>query len=341
MGLTVALCFNLGTDLVARDDEPPDSQAELDTERTISAICSALDQAGHTVVPIEADKHALAKLDAARPDIVFNIAEGLGSESRESFIPAICNHLEIPYTGSGVLTLSLALDKGMTKRVFAYEGVPTPPFRVIRESDEIDVQALRYPLFVKPLREGSSMGITERSRAENLDEVRDLVRGIHYQYRQPALVEEFLDGREFTVGILGNRDVEFFPIMEINYAAVPTGQRVYSRHFKEEWFAWDYYLCPAPLSELEARRIQDAALGAFRAVGARDFARVDVRYDRDGQPCVLEINPICGLSPEYGDYPKLAEKAGYSFPALINAILDTAVARYAASRQRVVARTGS
>jgi D-alanine-D-alanine ligase len=341
VGLTVALCFNLGKDLVPRDDEPPDLHCELDSEKTIHAIAGALASAGNEVMLIEADDDAPAKLAAARPDVVFNVAEGLRGESRESFIPAVCDALGIPYTGSGVLTLAVSLDKAMAKRVFAFEGVPTPPFCVIQPGQEIEAGNLRYPLFVKPLREGSSMGISERSRAENYEQLREQVLAIHHGYRQPALVEEFLSGREFTVGILGNEQVEFFPIMEINYQAVPEDHNVYSRHFKAEWSSWNYYFCPAPLSDIERYRLQETALAAYRAVGCRDLGRVDIRCDRDGQPCVMEINPIPGLSPGFSDYPRMAEVGGYSHAELINAILERAVQRTAlAARRQAHAKTG-
>ncbi len=175
MGLTVALCFNLGKDFVPRDDEPPDLHCELDSEKTVGAVCAALVDGGHTPVLIEADADAPARLSATRPDLVFNIAEGLCGESRESFIPAVCDSLGIPYTGSGVLPLALSLDKAMAKRVLAFEGVPTPPFKVIRPGEEIDVRGLRYPLFVKPLREGSSMGISPQSRVDGPFELREQV----------------------------------------------------------------------------------------------------------------------------------------------------------------------
>lgn len=342
MGLTVALCFNLGTDLVPRDDEPPDLHCELDSEKTIGAIRAALVDGGHRPILIEADSDAPGRLAATRPDIVFNIAEGLRGESRESFIPAVCEALGIPYTGSGVLPLALSLDKAMAKRVFAFEGVPTPPFRVIRPGEGIDVRGLRFPLFVKPLREGSSMGISPRSKVDCPFELCEQVTLVHQGYRQPALVEEFLEGREFTVGILGNDEPEFFPIMEVNFAAVPPDHRVYSRHFKAKWSSWDYYHCPAPVSELERRIMEETALLAFRALGCRDFGRVDIRYDRDGRPCVLEINPIPGLSPGFSDYPRMAEVGGYTFTALINAILRVAAMRCGLlCGDRMMAATGS
>ncbi len=340
MGLTVALCFNLGQDLVLRDDEPPDLHCELDSASTVSAVAQAISDAGHSVVRIEADDEAAARLLALRPDIVFNMAEGLRGESRESYIPAICDSLGIPYTGSGVLTMAVSLDKAMAKRVFAFEGVPTPPFKVIQPGEEIDARGLEYPLFVKPLREGSSMGITERSRAVDYEELREQVLKVTLGYRQPALVEEYLSGREFTVGILGNEDVEFLPIMEINYDAVPEGHAVYSRHFKAEWSSWSYYLCPAPLSDLERRRLQETALAAYQAIGCRDFGRVDIRYDRGGLPCVMEINPIPGLSPGFSDYPRMAEVGGYTHAGLIVAILDRALSRLPARSNLVASRTG-
>jgi len=341
VGLTVALCFNLGTGLVPRDDEPPDLHCELDSEKTVGAICAALVDGGHTPILIEADGDAPARLSATRPDLVFNIAEGLRGESRESFIPSVCDSLGIPYTGSGVLPLAVSLDKAMAKRVFAFEGVATPPFKVIRPGDDIDARGLRYPLFVKPLREGSSMGISPQSMVETPVQLREQVSLIHQGYRQPALVEEFLDGREFTVGILGNEEPEFLPIMEINFSAVPSDHSVYSRHFKAEWSSWDYYLCPAPVSELERRIMEETALSAFRALGCRDFGRVDIRYDRDGRPHVLEINPIPGLSPGFSDYPRMAEVGGYTFPALVNAIVRVTAARCGLIHDRAMAATGS
>jgi len=342
VGLTVALCFNLGTDLVPRDDEPPDLHCELDSEKTVSAIRSALEGAGHRVVLIEADCEAPGKLAACRPDIAFNIAEGLCGESRESYIPAVCDALGIPYTGSSVLTLALALDKSMAKRVFAFEGVPTAPFRVVRPGDEMNARGLRFPLFVKPLREGSSMGISLRSKADSEEEFREAVRAVHLGYRQPALVEEYLPGREFTVGILGNEEPVFFPEMEINFTAAPDGHDVYSRQFKAEWYTWDYYHCPAPIGDFERRRLQEVALSAYRALDCKDFARVDFRCDAEGRPYVLEINPIPGMSPGFSDYPRMAEVGGYSHAELVLAVLKTAIARHGIVEQRsVVAATAS
>lgn len=341
MGLTVALCFNLGTDLVPRDDEPPDLHCELDSEKTVTAIRTALEESGHRVVLIEADGEAPQKLSATRPDIVFNIAEGLHGESRESYIPAVCDALGIPYTGSGVLTLAVALDKSTAKRVFAFEGVPTAPFRVICPGQEVDARGLSYPLFVKPLREGSSMGISLKSRANDEEALREAVLNIHRGYRQPALVEEFLPGREFTVGLLGNEDPVFFPEMEINFSAAPGGHEVYSRQFKAEWYSWDYYRCPAPIGDFERKRLQDISLAAYRALNCKDLARVDLRYGRDGRPYVMEVNPIPGMSPGFSDYPRMAEVAGYSHAALVNAILLTAVSRCGVIERRAVAATGS
>lgn len=341
VGLTVALCFNLGTDLVPRDDEPPDLHCELDSEATVNAIHGALEGAGHKVVRIEADAGAPEKLAACRPDIVFNIAEGLRGESRESYIPAVCDAVGIPYTGSGVLSLAVALDKSVAKRICASEGVPIAPFRVVRPGGEIDVAGLRFPLFVKPLREGSSMGISLQSKVDDESALCEAVLSVHGAYRQPALVEEFLPGREFTVGLLGNEEPIVFPEMEIHFASTPDGHDVYSRQFKAEWYTWDYYRCPAPLGDFERRRLHEVALAAYRALGCRDLARVDIRCDAQGRPYVLEVNPIPGLSPGFSDYPRMAEVAGYSHPALVVALLDTAVARSGIVERAAVAATAS
>ncbi len=331
------------------EGEPPDSGAEYDSESTIAAVAGAFRGAGYDVCLIEGNETAYLKLLAQRPDIVFNMCEGLRGESRESHIPAMLEMLGIPYTGSGVMTMALTLDKPLAKKVLAYHGIPTARFLVLegrdcdrRPDDHLDgdcgghspgeavyLADLSFPVFAKPAHEGSSMGITPSSRCNDRSELFREVRRLAAMYKQPVLVEEYLPGREFTLGILGNREPIIFPVMEINFDAVPEVHgHIYSRQFKTDWSDDLYYLCPAPISPEFEALLRDVALRTYRALDCRDFARVDLRLDKDGVPNVLEVNPLPGLAPGFSDYPRIAEKAGWSFAELVNGILECALRRY-------------
>lgn len=329
MPLTVGLMYNLGKNDPPEEDEPPDINAELDGEGTVLAVAEALGSAGHEVVLIEGDESALDRLRETRIDIAFNMCEGIRGECRESQIPALLEMLGIPYTGSNALTLALSLDKPMAKKVFAYHGVPTPRFSSIPVGAEITPGDLRFPLFVKPAREGSSIGVSPKSLCRTLPEFREQVGEIHKWYRQDALAEEFISGREFTVGILGNHDHYVFPIMEINFEPCPAGHgHIYSYQFKKEWDADQYYLCPAPVGPQLAEKISRTALEAFKSLNCYDVGRVDIRLAEDGTPHVLEINPLPGLKPEFSDLPRVAVAAGMSYNELVNGILDAALERH-------------
>ena len=329
MSLTVGLMYNLGKNDPPEEGEPPDVHAELDGEGTVLAVAEALGWAGHEVVMIEGNGSALDRLRETRIDIAFNMCEGLKGECRESQIPALLEMLGIPYTGSNALTLALSLDKPMAKKIFTYHGVSTPKFLSLPVGAEVTPGDLRFPLFVKPAREGSSIGVSPKSLCRNLPEFRDQVHEIHKWYRQEALVEEFISGREFTVGILGNHDHYVFPIMEINFEHCPTEHgQIYSYQFKKEWDADQYYLCPAPVSPQLAELLSCTALAAFKSLNCHDVGRVDIRLAEDGTPHVLEINPLPGLTPEFSDLPRVAAAAGMSYNELVNGILDAALERY-------------
>lgn len=329
MALSVALMFNLGKNDPPKDDEPPDANAEFDSEKTVLAIAEALAQAGHRVLLIEANEDAYQQLRETRPDIVFNIAEGYRGSARESHVPAILEMLGIPYTGSNVLTLAVALDKPSAKKIWAFHGIPTPRFRVFEPGQLVTAKGLRFPLFVKPAREGSSKGVSPESKVHNLKELRERVAHVHRWYRQGALVEEFLEGREFTIGILGNQNAILLPIREVRYDVIPAEHgSVYSYHYKQVWDSDEFFYCPAPVDEALAQRLRATALAAFRALDSYDVGRVDLRLDAAGVPHVLEINPLPGLAPGYSDLCKSAEAAGMSYYQLVNSILDAALERY-------------
>lgn len=337
MPLNVGLLFNLGKHDPPAEDEPPDAHAELDAEGTVLAVAEALRSGGYRVRLIEGDEGCYTRLRRAKLDVAFNMCEGIRGAAREAQVPAMLEMLGIPYTGSGPLSLAIALDKPTTKKVLSYHGVPTPRFRSIPPDAGGNpsgwVAGLRYPLFVKPAHEGSSMGVGPESIVSDPDELAARVQHVHRWYRQDALVEEYIAGREFTVGLLGNDRPAALPVMEINFAAVPEAHgRVYSYQFKRDWDADRYYLCPAPVDEDLRERLVRAALAAYRAIDCLDVARVDLRLDDAGEPHVLEINPIPGLTPNFSDLPRMAAVARMSYEALICGILEHALRRYGLRR---------
>jgi D-alanine--D-alanine ligase len=334
-GRRVALVFNL-----IRPDmllgRPLDSVAELDTEPTIAALEAALREGGHEVVRMEADADLYPRLRSETPDIVFNIAEGVRGESRESQVPAICEFLGVPYTGSGVLTTALCLDKARTKEVLARYGLATPAYRVIAQTEAGCVD-LCFPLIVKLLHEGSSMGLTPDSVVDDIDGLSRQITRLVATYGQPALVEEFIPGREFTVGVLGNEKLTVLPIAEIVFSH-PRGINLFqpddpllamlsdTKDKRALHPGLHEARCPAVLDEGLAQRICETAERAYRALDCRDWCRMEMRLGPDGELYVLELNPIAGIDPSYL-LPRAAAAAGWSYSRLINEILDLALAR--------------
>ncbi len=343
----VALAFNLRKETSGDQDpqaaeppsEPPsqpseDLYAEWDDIHTIQAVESALAQR-HQVTLVDADLDAFDRFRKIRPDIVFNIAEGLNGNSREAQVPAMLDMLGIPYTGSDPVTLGICLDKRRTKEILAYHRIPTPRFAVVHSPTAIPAR-LRYPMMVKPTLEGSSKGVTDKALVENR---RALVRQIEWvldTYQQPALVEEFLPGREFTVAILGNgADLQVLPIVEINFDTLPQGVNpIYSYEAKWIWDQeenpLDIFSCPAPLDPLLRRNIEETCKRAFIALGCRDWCRIDVRLDSRGIPNIIELNPLPGILPrkeQNSCFPKAARAAGIDYDQMILSVLDAARAR--------------
>jgi D-alanine-D-alanine ligase len=343
----VALAFNLRAETACEPDQPPaeppseppslaadDLFAEWDDIHTIRAVERAL--AGrHQVSLVEANLHSFAAFQELRPDLVFNIAEGLLGNSREAQIPAMLDMLGIPYTGSDPVTLGICLDKRRTKEILAYHRIPTPRFSIVASMGEIPTR-LHYPLMVKPTLEGSSKGVTDRALVRDR---RALVRQVEWvleTYRQPALVEEFLPGREFTVALLGNGpSLRALPIVEINFDTLPRGVNpIYSYEAKWLWDREDdplqIFSCPAPLEPLLRKNIEEICKKAFHAMGCRDWCRIDVRLDASGMPHIIELNPLPGILPrpeQNSCFPKAARAAGLSYDQMILNVADAAWAR--------------
>ena len=350
MGLNVAVLANLKTNAPREPALPESSWPELDSETTIDAIVAALREAGHRATFLEGDLSLVKKLPALKPDICFNICEGHWGDSRESHVPAILEMLRIPYTGAGVLGLALTLDKPMTKRILSYHQLPTPAFQVFQRADERLDPKLRFPLFVKPSREGSSLGVTARSIVNDEAELRQELSRQLERFRQPLLVERYVRGRELTVGVIGNgaesvacgapdqnsaeyllAGLRLLPALEVELARYPRSERgVYTSRIKT-WSEGEYFFdCPARIPPDLAACLQHLAAAVFRVTACRDVARVDFRLDADDddRPYVLEVNALPGLAPGFSDLALAAEAIGMPYADLINAIFDAACRRY-------------
>ena len=338
MGLIVALLYNLRRNAPHIPGAPADIWADLDSEHTVEGLTAALEAGGHTVIPMEGDVDLYDKLRRTKVDIAFNICEGHHGDSREAQVPAILEMLQIPYTGSKVLALALTLDKPMTKRVLAYHGLPTPAFQVFRSPEEGLDPGLSFPLIVKPSREGTGMGITGKSIVSEEGALRKQVSKIIANYHEAALAERFIPGREVTVGLLGNeepsgrasgRGLHVFPILEVDFSPCPPEEAgIYTSRVKTELYNVPRYLCPAPLEEGQAEELKRLAVAAFRVLDCLDMCRVDFRLDPQGQPWILEVNPLPGLSPGVSDLVMMAEADGMSHTELVNAIFNHARRRY-------------
>jgi len=345
----VALLANLKKNAPTWVGMSPDYWDDLDSEETINAISAALESGGHQVTFVEGDVTLYDRLRELRPDICFNITEGHFGDSREAQVPAMLEMLRIPYTGSRLLTLALSLDKPMTKRVLSYHSLPTPPFQVFERLDEVLDPEMQFPLFVKPSREGTGMGITAESVVYDMGQLLRQLRQLFERYDQPVLAERFIEGREITVGMVGNLsspvawrlpdDEEarrisggllFFPPLEVDMTRYPAEEAgVYTNRIKTVLAHEFYYLCPAPLTEDQVEELNWLAAATFRVTGCFDVARVDFRLDANDndKPYILEINPLPGLNPEYSDLAIEAQADGWSYDVLVNRILDEAIER--------------
>jgi D-alanine-D-alanine ligase len=318
-----------------------DEFAEWDGPQTIDAVERALARHG-TVVRLEATDDFPDRLRQTRPDIVFNIAEGLRGPNREAHVPAICEFYGVPYSGSDPLTLALCLDKARTKEILRAHAVPTADWLLVRSMEQLyqhvrlGTPALRLPLFVKPVHEGSSKGITERNFVARAHDLGLIVGELLERYQQPVIIEQFLPGAEFTCGVLGNgASARVLPIVGLDFGALPSGALpIYG--FEAKWL-WDrpdhplrIFSCPAPIGSTLRDEIRDVVLRTFHALGCRDWARVDVRQDGDGRVTVVEVNPLPGILPDPADnscLPMAARAAGLDYDALIGSCLEAAADR--------------
>jgi D-alanine-D-alanine ligase len=302
---TVALIANVKDEFTPDPDDPPDAGAEFDRWETIHNLTKAIQSDGHSVVFLQADKKLPKAIINLKPDIVFNIAEGISGDSREAQVPALCELLGIPYTASRILPNAISLDKTMTKRIWRDHGLPTAPFQEFSKIEDVQTLSLNFPLFVKPAREGTGMGIDDNSLVHNMEELEERVEWVLKTYRQPALVEEFLpdsvsptvyghDAKSIDIGDTGAPD----------------------------------YLCPADIPDSLAQELISLTRKAAEALNVCDISRIDYRMGADGKPYLLEINTLPGLNPAISDICIMADAENLPYNTLITEILYLAAERF-------------
>lgn len=328
--MILGLAYDLKSDILPGDADPDDALEEYDSEETVDCIAEALASLGHTVVRLGGGKAFLTAVLSRAPDMVFNISEGRGTyRSREVQVPAVLEMLDIPYVGSDPACLAVCLDKPLAKHLAVSAGIATPRWRLVTGQHDLCNSAwsgFTFPVFVKPAWEGSSKGIGITSRVNSLPETEREVIRLLALYRQPVLVEEFIPGRELTVGIVGTPP-RVMGIMEVIPRRGNNPDFFYSIDIKRDWQCQVRYECPALLPEGLEERITADSLTLFNTLGCRDMARIDFRLDEQGQSYFIEANPLPGLKPGHSDYPMIAQLRGIDYHTLIGSILDSALSR--------------
>jgi D-alanine-D-alanine ligase len=345
----VAVLANLKRNAPHWEGMPEDQWDDLDSESTVLALINAIKSGGYEAEFFEGDLTLIDRLHRYKPDICFNICESHFGDARESQVPALLEMMRIPYTGSKVMTLALALDKPMTKRILTYHDLPTPDFQTFERADEPLDPKMKFPLFVKPSREGTGMGVSKQSIVHDEKELREQIKRLVRKYRQTVLVESFIEGREVTVGMVGNligpvarrlpenlnapriqAGLRFFPALEVDLQPYEETDTVYSNRLKVQLAADLNYLCPAPVDREMVDELNWLAAAVFRVTGSLDVARVDFRLDvhDNNKPYILEINPLPGLSPGISDIVIEAAADGMDHTELVLTILRTAIRRY-------------
>lgn len=328
--LRVALLVNLARNAPPshRTNAPEDLLAELDADKNVEAYAAAMRARSCDVLIQEGNARLADWLERVQPDICFNTCEGFRGESREAQVPAVLEMLGVPYTGPGPLAAAITHDKPTTQRILSCHGLPVPQFQVFNTADEARRGDMRFPLFIKPAHEGTGMGIRNESIARTEQQLRERVAYIIEAYEQPALVEQYIEGKDITCGLVGNGDdVHFFPITEVDFSGYPPElEKIYGIQQKVD-YEWMYRnKCPAPLGDALTNEIRYLTHQVFLITGCRDFARVDFRLTDDNQPYILEINALPGITPR-SDLNLMAEVEGWTHADLVNAVLDAGLKR--------------
>lgn len=324
---TVGLTYDLKTDYKFQSGDPADANAEFDHPSTIDVIAEAIEANGFKVERIGNAGNLLERINSLKVDIVFNISEGLFGRNRESQVPIILEMNRIPFVGADALTLGLTLDKVMAKKIFIADKIPTPKFFEVSTLAQLEnMNHHKFPLIVKPRFEGSSKGLSESSRVQNREELLKQVEYIINTYKQPALIEEFISGQEFTVAVVGNDPPEALPVVQIKIdGKLKLNDKFYT--FARITSDRLEYVCPAKISAELKKKLDELAIKTYRSVDCCDFGRVDFRVDSEGRPYVLEINPLPSLSTE-DVFMLLAKTIGITYEQMIGRILSSALKRH-------------
>jgi len=334
--MRIGITYNLKDEISPGRIMNNESSEEFDSPATIKAIGDVFEKHGYTAIGLGGDLDVIEKIKRENVEFVFNLAEGLHGRNRESHIPSILEMMNIPYSGSDVLTLGLTLDKIITKKISAQAGIPVPRYIVAHTvSDTRDVEKkLEYPLITKPAWEGSSKGIYDNSKVYNKADLEENVKFLINAFPgQPVLVEEYIEGREVTVGVIGNTHPEILGVMEIASKVNPGGDVFYSLETKRDWKTLIDYKMPPELNRLLLNHLTYRALSAYKEFNCRDIARIDFRVsEKKNRLFMLEVNPLPGLSPEYGDLVIMAKMRGISYEDLIMSIFKHALKRYRANK---------
>lgn len=326
MGKIIGLTYDVKPGRAPRNGQPKDLYAEFDHPAIIESVVDALESSGHKVVRIGNAEELLEKIDKLDVDIVFNLSEGLLGRNRESQVPILLEMKGIPFVGSDGLTLGLTLDKIMAKKIFISEKIPTPCFMQSNSvEDLVHLNGLKFPLIVKPRFEGSSKGLDKKAKVDDLKSLEKRVDYITKTYDQPALVEEFIKGWEFTVALIGNDESAPLPPVQVKIdGRLKLGEMFYT--FARISSNKLEYVCPAKISKELDDKLRKLAYKTYKSVDCLDFGRVDFRVDEDGNPYVLEVNPLPSLAVE-DVFAYIAEAQGTTYAYLINRIVEEALKR--------------
>jgi D-alanine-D-alanine ligase len=328
--MRIGLSYDLKESVALQQASCDDAFEEYDSSETVGLIATCLEAEGHTITMLGGGREFVGKILREKVDFVFNIAEGRGTyRSREAQVPSILEMLDIPYSGSDPQCLAICLDKPLTKKLVALEGVSTPKWCVINDKQELrQIESCRFPFpaIIKPAYEGSSKGIRLTSVVENAKQAIEVIESLLEKYHQPAMMEKIIMGDEVTVGIIGNSPPRVLGMMRV----LPKQKNdyfLYTLEVKRNYLELVDYECPAGLEEKVLQRLQISSLKAFQTLGCRDFARLDFRISPAGVPYFLEINPLPGLGG-HSDLVIMTKKMGWSHRQLISAVLNAALERY-------------
>ncbi|MDD5686985.1 MAG: ATP-grasp domain-containing protein [Elusimicrobia bacterium] len=327
--LKIGFTYDAKADYNLLPTDSPDKYAEFDSEETISEIEKSLKSSGHEVERIGRISVLLEKIaQGKRWDIIFNIAEGIKGRNRESQVPTILELYDIPYSGSDALTMGLTLDKAVAKMIVSHYGVLTPKFLEIEKIEQLDEKEfhLKYPVIIKPSEEGTSKGISPESIARNFKDVVKRTKWLIEKYNQPALIEEFITGTEFTVAVIENNPPEVLPPVQITIKG--------KQYLGDDFYTHDRvinddirYVCPAEIPNKLNEKLKEVALNSYKALGIKDFGRIDFRVDENDTPYFLELNPLPNLG-KIDVFPLIAKAIGITYEEIVCKVLSAALKRY-------------